>query len=118
MSSKNFAWYIGALANVSWIWVFLGALGLEWLLPSLLFRLTPFKIAEFVSLTLAQKKWLEAKLQEKKSSLFNLKQQLDKCEQDIEDIKEGKMKKIQYSMICNAEDIKEIMSELHTVLIQ
>ena len=63
----------------------------------------------------AIKKWLEAQLQEKKSSLFALKQQLDKCEQEIEDIREGKIKKIKYSMIMNTEQVKKISSELNVV---
>jgi hypothetical protein len=67
---------------------------------------------------LARQKWLEAQIQEKKSSLFNLKQALDKCEQEIADIQEGKMKKIQFSMLCITEDLKEFQQELNTVIIQ
>lgn len=64
---------------------------------------------------LAKRKWLEAQVQEKKSGLFALKQQLDKCEQEIADIQEGKMKKIQYSMIVLTEEMKKFQQELNTV---
>ena len=64
---------------------------------------------------LARKKWLESQLQEKKSSGFRLKQQLDMCEQEIEDIKEGKMKKIQYSMLVLDDEIRRIKDELNVV---
>ena len=66
----------------------------------------------------AQKKWLESQLQEKKSGMFALKQQLDKCEQEIEDIKEGKIKKIQYSMIVLAEEVRKITETLNEVIIK
>ena len=67
---------------------------------------------------LAKQKWLEAQIQEKKSSLFNLKQQLDKCEQEMLDIREGKMKKIQFSMIAVGEELNKFQSELNEVIIQ
>jgi len=63
----------------------------------------------------AIKKWLQAQLQEKKSQMFALKQQLDKCEQEIEDIREGKIQKIKYSMIMVGEQVKKISSELNIV---
>lgn len=63
----------------------------------------------------ARKKWLKALLQEKKSATFALKQQLDKLEQDIEDIREGKMNKIKYSLIMNIDQIKQIEQELNEV---
>lgn len=63
----------------------------------------------------AKKKWLESQLQEKKSSMFALKQQLDHCEQEIDDIRNGKIKKIQYSMIMIQEEIKKISAQLNTV---
>lgn len=66
----------------------------------------------------AQKKWLEVQLQEKKSRLFQLKQQLDMCEQKIEDIRNGEMKKIQFSMIMVTEEVKKLSSELNTVILQ
>jgi len=66
----------------------------------------------------ARKKWLEYQIQEKKSAMFALKQQIDKCEQEIDDIRNGKMKKIQYSMIMLTEDVKELSEELNTVLIK
>lgn len=66
---------------------------------------------------LARKKWLESQIQEKKSMMFRQKQQLDACEQEIEDIREGKMKKIQYSMLCLGEDIKKFQQELNQVVI-
>jgi len=56
----------------------------------------------------ARKKWLQAMLQEKKSANFSLKQQLDKLEQDVVDIYEGKMNKIKYSMIMTLKQISEI----------
>ena len=64
---------------------------------------------------LARKKWLQSQLQEKKSSMFNLKQALDKCEQEIEDIKEGKMKKIQFSMLVLADEVRDMTAELNVV---
>jgi hypothetical protein len=67
---------------------------------------------------LARQKWLEAQIQEKKSSLFNLKQQLDKCEQEMIDIREGKMKKIQFSMIAVGEELQKMQSELNEVIIK
>ncbi len=66
----------------------------------------------------AKKKWLECQIQEAKSVLFKLKQQLDLCEQEIDDIRNGKMKKIQYSMIMTTEKIKSLSQELNTVSIQ
>jgi hypothetical protein len=64
---------------------------------------------------IAKRKWLEAQLQEKKSSAFALKQQLDMCEQEIEDIREGKMKKIQFSMLAIDAEIKKFKDELNVV---
>ena len=64
---------------------------------------------------MAKKKWLQAQLQEKKSSLFALKQSLERCEQEIEDIKESKMKKIQFSMLVITEEVKDMTQELNTV---
>lgn len=63
----------------------------------------------------AKKKWLQAMLQEKKSALFAHKQQLDKYEQEIEDIREGKINKVKYSMIMINEQIKQISQELNVV---
>lgn len=63
----------------------------------------------------AQKKWLECQIQEGKSVMFKLKQQLDLCDQEIDDIRNGKMKKIQYSMIMAAEKVKNLTAQLNTV---
>lgn len=63
----------------------------------------------------AKKKWLQALLQEKKSATFALKQQLDKLEQDVVDIYEGKMNKIKYSMIMTLKQIAEIEAALKEV---
>lgn len=60
----------------------------------------------------ARKKWLQALLQEKKSANFGLKQQLDKLDQDIVDIYEGKMNKIKFSMIMTLKQIEEIQVAL------
>ena len=60
----------------------------------------------------AQKKWLQALLQEKKSATFGLKQQLDKFEQDIIDIRDGKMNKVKFSMIMTLKQIEEIEAAL------
>ena len=65
----------------------------------------------------AQKKWMECQIQECKSTMFALKQQLDRCEQEIDDIRNGKMKKIQYSMIMATEKLKSLTAELNTVII-
>ena len=71
---------------------------------------------DFESLpSIARKKWTESQLQEKKSSMFALKQSLDRCEQEIEDIKEGKMKKIQFSMLVLSDEIKNMTAELNVV---
>ena len=64
---------------------------------------------------LTRKKWLQSQLQEKKSSMFALKQALDRCEQEIEDIKEGKMKKIQFSMLVLADEVMGMTAELNVV---
>jgi len=66
----------------------------------------------------AVKKWLESQIQEKKSALFALKQQFDKCEQEIDDIRNGKIKKIQYSMIMLTEQLKRLTAELNTVILK
>ena len=66
----------------------------------------------------AMKKWLECQLQEGKSVMFKLKQQLDLCEQEIEDIRAGKMNKIKYSMIMASERVKQISAELNVVSTQ
>jgi len=63
----------------------------------------------------AQKKWLQALLQEKKSTTFALKQQLDKFEQDIIDIRDGKMNKVKYSMIMTLKQIEEIEAGLRSL---
>jgi hypothetical protein len=63
----------------------------------------------------AKKKWLQALLQEKKSALFKLKQQLDACEQEIEDIREGRINKVKYSIIVTMEQVKKIQEELNIV---
>lgn len=67
---------------------------------------------------LARQKWLEAQIQEKKSSLFRLKQALDMCEQEMLDIREGKMKKIQFSMIEVGEGIRQYQEQLNSVVVQ
>ena len=63
----------------------------------------------------ARKKWLQALLQEKKSATFGLKQQLDKLEQDILDIRDGKINKVKYSMIMTLKQIDEIEAVLKEV---
>jgi len=66
----------------------------------------------------AKKKWVEAHIAELKSRMFGVKQALDKCEQEIEDIRNGKMKKLQYEMIMLGELLKKYNEELNIVIIQ
>ena len=63
----------------------------------------------------AQKKWLEGQIQEKKSSLFALKQQLEKYEQQIEDIREGKIKQVEYAVLMKIEELKNYVADLATL---
>lgn len=66
----------------------------------------------------ARKKWVEAHIAELKSRMFGVKQALDKCDQEIEDIRNGKMKKLQYEMIMLGELLKRQNEELNVVIIQ
>lgn len=63
----------------------------------------------------AQKKWLAGQIQEKKSSLFALKQQLEKYEQQIEDIREGKVKQVEYAVLMKIEELKNYVADLATL---
>ena len=66
----------------------------------------------------ARKKWLEAQIQEKKSRMFATKQEMDKCEQQIDDIRNGKMRMLQYSMIMLTEEVKKLSAEVNQVVIK
>jgi hypothetical protein len=65
----------------------------------------------------ARKKWVEAQMQEIKSRMFAAKQELDKCDQEIDDIRNGKMKRLQYNLIMLAETLKKYNEELNEVII-
>ena len=66
----------------------------------------------------AKKKWVEAHIAELKSRMFGVKQTLDKCEQEIDDIRNGKMKKFQYELIMLGELLKKYNEDLNVVIIQ
>lgn len=66
----------------------------------------------------ARKKWLEAQVAEIKSRMFSTKQAIDKCEQDIEDIRNSKIKKLQYEMIMLGEVLKKYLCDLNEVIIK
>lgn len=63
----------------------------------------------------AKKKWLEGRIQEQKTSLFALKQQLEKYENDIVNIREGKIKQTEYAVLMKIEDLKNFVADLATL---
>lgn len=63
----------------------------------------------------AKRKWLEAQIQEKKTALFNLKQQLERYENDIVNIREGKMKNTEYAVLMKIEELKHFTADLATL---
>ena len=66
----------------------------------------------------ARKKWMEAQIQEKKSRLFSTRQMIDHCEQQIEDIRNGKIKALQHSMIMLEEQIKHMDGQLNAITVE
>ena len=67
---------------------------------------------------IAQIKWLQGKVQELKTQLFGQKQQYEKYQQQIVDIKEGKMNNVKFSMLQKLEEIDAHQKDLDSLLHQ
>ena len=62
-----------------------------------------------------RKKWLQSEIQIKKSTLFGHNQQIEKYKQEIEDIREGKINKVKYSMLATLDQLQQYEKLLEVV---